>query len=353
MLNGPMRHFVKQSVLYTCVLSQPLAFYADAYPALQHEQLAEAEQLQYADHDKATITLQQKSLKSSSSDQKIESNVVSLTERALQNFEDHHDLTITEQADQKILNTIIENEDNRYKTQLENMSGSVQPSMDQADVKTLQLALDHFDYYQGNIDGLYGPLTQKAVKTAEEELDMDLIDQEAMEELSKENQNSEPDDNANNGKKATSTQDEQEQKNQKSEKAAETVNQEPKQVKGQDNQHQQAIKAARNQIGTPYDWGGESPDGFDCSGFIQYIFQMEDKSVPRTVSEMWNFTAHVNSPSIGDLVFFETYKPGPSHMGIYIGNDQFIHAGESRGVEKSKLSNSYWNERYIGAGSVR
>ena len=113
------------------------------------------------------------------------------------------------------------------------------------------------------------------------------------------------------------------------------------------------IQVANSFIGTPYVWGGTSPSGFDCSGFIQYVYQSEDITIPRTVSEIWNFSEPVDAPSVGDLVFFSTYKPGPSHMGIYVGDGKFIHAGESRGVEISEMSNAYWEPKYLGAKRIR
>ncbi|GAF15423.1 cell wall lytic activity [Bacillus sp. JCM 19045] len=85
------------------------------------------------------------------------------------------------------------------------------------------------------------------------------------------------------------------------------------------------VSSANSVIGTPYLWGGTSPAGFDCSGMIQYIFRQNGVSIPRTVSEQWNSGTSVSSPSVGDIVFFETYKSGPSHNGIYIGNNKFIH----------------------------
>src|SRR5690625_8042248 len=80
-------------------------------------------------------------------------------------------------------------------------------------------------------------------------------------------------------------------------------------------------------MGTPYVWGGSSPSsGFDCSGFIQYLYGQENKVIPRTVSEIWNFASPTSSPSVGDLVFFEKYTAGPSHLGIYLGKNEFIHS---------------------------
>lgn len=111
------------------------------------------------------------------------------------------------------------------------------------------------------------------------------------------------------------------------------------------------LKTADSLKGIPYLWGGTTPRGFDCSGFITYVFKNHGISLPRTVSDMWNYGAKVSQPQPGDLVFFETYKKGPSHAGIYIGNNQFIHSANS-GVEVSNLSNSYYKARYLGAKKV-
>ncbi|MFC0523387.1 LysM peptidoglycan-binding domain-containing protein [Pontibacillus salicampi] len=112
------------------------------------------------------------------------------------------------------------------------------------------------------------------------------------------------------------------------------------------------ISEAKQHIGTPYKWAGTSPSGFDCSGYIHYVFKQEGISVPRTTSSLWSAGQRVSSPSVGDIVFFETYKSGPSHAGIYVGNNKFIHAGYSRGVEVSSMDNSYWSPRYLGAKSL-
>lgn len=342
MLNGTIEHVVKQSVLYSYVLSQPFAVYVDAYPVLQNEQLLEAEQLQYGQHGETVRGLQQKLNKLSYFDDKLDGDYGVLTEHALKNFQKNHDLKITGQANLKTLNTVIGEEKKQYEKQLEELSGSIHPEMPPSDVEIVQRALDYFGYYKGEIDGIYGPLTQQALEIAEEDRDTELIDDEALKALYEQNQSEQ------------NTQDEEPAENQDTEETTqEESSQDTKQVNVTSTNYSQAIEAARAQIGTPYVWGGDSPGGFDCSGFIQYIFQTEGISLPRTVSDTWNFTTQVDSPSVGDLVFFETYKPGPSHMGIYIGDGKFIHAGESRGVETSKLSDSYWEERYLGAGRVQ
>lgn len=109
------------------------------------------------------------------------------------------------------------------------------------------------------------------------------------------------------------------------------------------------IAESKKYIGVPYVWAGSSPAGFDCSGFLNYAYGKVGISIPRTVSSIWDATKSVSTPRAGDLVFFETYKTGPSHAGIYLGNGKFIHAGSSRGVEISEMDNSYWKPRYLGA----
>ncbi|MBM7095623.1 peptidoglycan-binding protein [Bacillus sp. H-16] len=109
------------------------------------------------------------------------------------------------------------------------------------------------------------------------------------------------------------------------------------------------IADASTFLGTPYVWGGASPTGFDCSGFIQYVFKQNGLTVPRTAAQQYNFGKNVSKPQVGDIVFFETYTSGPSHNGIYIGNNQFIHSGSSTGITIANLNTSYWSQRYLGA----
>lgn len=109
------------------------------------------------------------------------------------------------------------------------------------------------------------------------------------------------------------------------------------------------ISVAKEMNGTGYAWGGESPSGFDCSGFIHYSYDAAGKDLKRlSTSGYYNRAFYVNKPQVGDLVFFEnTYQRGISHMGIYLGGDQFIHAG-SDGVQISSLNNSYWSKHFDG-----
>lgn len=109
------------------------------------------------------------------------------------------------------------------------------------------------------------------------------------------------------------------------------------------------IAESKKYIGVPYVWGGSTPSGFDCSGYLNYVFAKVGVSIPRTVETIHSATRPVSTPRVGDLVFFTTYKPGPSHAGIYLGNNQFIHSASSTGVTISDMNNTYWKARYLGA----
>lgn len=111
------------------------------------------------------------------------------------------------------------------------------------------------------------------------------------------------------------------------------------------------ISSARSVMGSPYQWGGTTPSGFDCSGFINYAFNQNGKSIPRTVAQIYSAATKVSTPRRGDIVFFET-RTGPSHAGIYLGNGQFIHSGASTGVTISDMNNPYWSSHYMGAGRL-
>ena len=106
-------------------------------------------------------------------------------------------------------------------------------------------------------------------------------------------------------------------------------------------------------LGYRYVFGGTSPAGFDCSGFVYYIHNHSGAPVGRGMWQQYNGGAHISMNALqpGDTVFFaNTYMPGLSHDGIYIGNGQFIHASDERtGVTISSIYTSYWQSHYVGA----
>jgi peptidoglycan DL-endopeptidase CwlO len=115
----------------------------------------------------------------------------------------------------------------------------------------------------------------------------------------------------------------------------------------------QLTRNALKFIGVPYVFGGTSSSGFDCSGYVQHVFAMLGISLPRTADAQFDVGHHIQGGMSGmrpgDLVFFQTYAYGASHVGIYLGHGKFVHASSSHGVEVSSLSDSYWHARFIGA----
>ncbi len=113
------------------------------------------------------------------------------------------------------------------------------------------------------------------------------------------------------------------------------------------------VSTAKKYLGTPYVYGGASPSGFDCSGFVYYVLNSLGISVSRTLNTMYGQGTAVSKANLkpGDVVFFKnTYKVGISHVGIYVGGDQFIHAPNSRSVVSyASLNTTYWTNHYYGA----
>jgi cell wall-associated NlpC family hydrolase len=112
------------------------------------------------------------------------------------------------------------------------------------------------------------------------------------------------------------------------------------------------VRTAKALLGTPYHFGGTTPKGFDCSGFVQYVFrQAAGVRLPRTSPQQFSATLPVRlgeeQPS--DLLFWNVERGGPSHVGIYLGHGQFIHSPEQGGVVKISDANTrYWRDRFLG-----
>jgi cell wall-associated NlpC family hydrolase len=116
------------------------------------------------------------------------------------------------------------------------------------------------------------------------------------------------------------------------------------------------VVAALELQGVPYKNGGTDPSGFDCSGYVWYVFDYFGVSVPRTTAAQYAAGQPVDVDAVepGDLVFFSTISPGPSHVGIAINRLEFVHAPSSSGVVRvESLSASYWASRYVGARRIR
>lgn len=112
------------------------------------------------------------------------------------------------------------------------------------------------------------------------------------------------------------------------------------------------LRVARRMLAVPYRFGGTTLWGLDCSGFVQKAFAFLDLGLPRTAREQFREGAMVAKADLspGDLVFFRTYANYPSHVGIYLGDNRFVHASSrERKVTIESLDTPYYVKRYIGA----
>ncbi|MDR0882877.1 MAG: C40 family peptidase [Candidatus Adiutrix sp.] len=119
-----------------------------------------------------------------------------------------------------------------------------------------------------------------------------------------------------------------------------------------------AAKTSRQYLGVPYKLGGQSPSGFDCSGLTAYVYKRHGVSLPRTADQQAQKGQYVKKRNLlpGDLVFFRTSRFfGPvSHVGIYLGHDQFINApGSGKKVAIASLSTPYYQKYYHSARRIR
>ncbi|WP_088224651.1 C40 family peptidase [Desulfosporosinus sp. FKB] len=116
----------------------------------------------------------------------------------------------------------------------------------------------------------------------------------------------------------------------------------------------QIISYASQFMGIPYVWGGTSPSpGFDCSGYVQYVYRHFGISLSRTSEGQFTNGVAVSRSDLrpGDLVFFHTYASDASHVGIYVGNNTMLNSSNG-GVSYDDMTNSYWSVRYLGARRV-
>lgn len=203
---------------------------------------------------------------------------------------------------------------------LASASGSFQEGDQGQEVATMQRQLDALGYNAGSVDGDFGSQTTAAVKAFQRDRGLD------------------PDGVVGNATyRALMGRDIPVSRDYSSVSSARRI-----------------IQTALNFRGVPYSFGGTTPDAFDCSGFTRYVYSSYGVYLPRAADEQFDVGRSVSYSRLqpGDLVFFSTYAEGASHVGIYLGNGQFISATSSRGVAVDHLESSYWGSRYIGARRV-
>lgn len=119
-------------------------------------------------------------------------------------------------------------------------------------------------------------------------------------------------------------------------------------------QGEEIVAIAKKFMGVPYVFGGTTPSGFDCSGFLQYVFKQYGLNIPRLADEQYLLgePVKVSQLSVGDLVFFSTYLEGASHCGFYVGDKKFLHTSSSRGVRIDSLDDDYWKPKFLGGKKI-
>lgn len=118
---------------------------------------------------------------------------------------------------------------------------------------------------------------------------------------------------------------------------------------------QQIAELASSLLGSPYKYGGTSPKGFDCSGLVYYTHAKFGIRTPRTSLQQFKHSKHIKLSELdaGDLVFFKLNRSKVSHVGIYIGKGQFVHApNRGKHVAVNKLNDRFWKPRIVSAGRL-
>jgi cell wall-associated NlpC family hydrolase len=112
------------------------------------------------------------------------------------------------------------------------------------------------------------------------------------------------------------------------------------------------VNVAEMWLGTPYIYGGNTRKGVDCSGFVKNVYSEIGVNLPRTSGEQFEYTSRINSPSIGDLVFFKKNNK-INHVAIYIGDGKIIHAAIKKGVIVQSLPGTSLEKNFAGYGRVK
>ncbi|MFN7064725.1 MAG: C40 family peptidase [Aquificaceae bacterium] len=114
------------------------------------------------------------------------------------------------------------------------------------------------------------------------------------------------------------------------------------------------VFTALTYMNRPYQFGSNEIYKMDCSAFVQRVFEINGIGLPRTTEEQARSGVPIDLSELkpGDLLFFTTYKKGPSHVGIYIGNGKMVHASESRGITVDRIEDPYWKGRFLFARRI-
>ncbi len=114
------------------------------------------------------------------------------------------------------------------------------------------------------------------------------------------------------------------------------------------------VLTALSYMERPYQFGANELYRMDCSAFVQRVFEVNGVRIPRSTAEQSRVGVQVGLEDLkpGDLLFFTTYRPDPSHVGIYIGNGRFVHASEKTGITINRIDEPYWNKRFLFARRV-
>ncbi|MFD1066447.1 C40 family peptidase [Oceanobacillus locisalsi] len=251
-------------------------------------------------------------------------------------------------------------------------SSLVQQGDSGQEVENIQSNLQNQGYSSSNVDGIFGDLTEQDVRDfqADQGLQEDgIVGENTSSALGGSVESgSDSDSDSGEASEPETSEDEATEEESQDDIVIEEVNNDdsgedevgPQNEETASASGQAIADAAESALGIPYQFGaytpGDSnPSALDSSGLINYTFDQVGIDVSRTHNEMWaNDGVHVDSPSVGDVVFFEgTYDTaGASHSGIYIGNNRMIHASSGNGqMMEADINADYWQQHYLGAKS--
>ena len=265
-----------------------------------------------------------------------------VTQEAIQAFQRVNGIQVDGIAGPETLALLISDDAKSY---------CVYPGQQGDDIKRLQMRLEELNYYHGSIDGIYGSSTESAVKAFQKNNDLEIdgiIGANTLDVLYTPNANLAPEESSSSEKKESASEKKESSSTQSEEKQKESSS------NGESSGVSAMISFAKDQLGKKYKWSTEGPNSFDCSGFVYYVLKNSGISTGRysaagfsQVSE-WDKISKKSNLQPGDLVFFT--KPGSSsigHVGIWLGDNTYIHASTSAGKVVISDAGSYFNDNFV------